>query len=319
MIFLVGLTASVPVTHGCHNAPAYAPSDYQGIIEYEERIISFEESGRITEVRAQRGMTIQAGDMLARLDPTLAQSTRDARAAELDAAKADLALLQAGTRREDVGASTADVMGAAANEKLLRTTAERARTLFADAAITQAELDKALANHETARAHLRAQQQHLTALKHGARREEIARALARVQQVTAALAVEDIRLSHHVLHAHDEGTVLDVHVKRGELAKLGTPAVTMADIQHPFADVFVPVGSVEGIVIGKAATVVVDGISEPFAAVVEFISPNTEFTPKFLFSDRERPNLVLRVRLRINDPSHRLHSGVPAFARIPLQ
>jgi len=54
----------------------------------------------------------------------------------------------------------------------------------------------------------------------------------------------------------------------------------------------------------------------PFAAVVESVSPDTEFTPKFLFSDRERPHLVVRVRVRVQDPERRLHSGVPAFAQV---
>ena len=31
---------------------------------------------------------------------------------------------------------------------------------------------------------------------------------------------------------------------------------------------------------------------------------------------RERPHLVVRVRVRIDDPEKRLHSGVPAFARL---
>jgi hypothetical protein len=49
---------------------------------------------------------------------------------------------------------------------------------------------------------------------------------------------------------------------------------------------------------------------------VEHISRTTEFTPRYLFSERERPNLVIRVRLRIEDPERRLHAGVPAFAKI---
>jgi hypothetical protein len=31
-----------------------------------------------------------------------------------------------------------------------------------------------------------------------------------------------------------------------------------------------------------------------------------------LFSERERPNLVVRVRVRIDDPKELLHAGVPA-------
>jgi multidrug resistance efflux pump len=78
----------------------------------------------------------------------------------------------------------------------------------------------------------------------------------------------------------------------------------------------VPEGELEGIRPGARAEVRVDATSAPFAATVEYVSPETEFTPKFLFSDRERPHLVVRVRVRVDDPDRRLHSGVPAFARM---
>jgi len=39
-----------------------------------------------------------------------------------------------------------------------------------------------------------------------------------------------------------------------------------------------------------------------------------EFTPRFLFSEKERPNLVVRVRIALEDPAEKLHAGVPAFA-----
>jgi hypothetical protein len=58
---------------------------------------------------------------------------------------------------------------------------------------------------------------------------------------------------------------------------------------------------------------------------VENVARKTEFTPRYLFSDRERSNLVVRVRVRVNDPERHLHAGVPAFvsidrgARAPLR
>jgi hypothetical protein len=46
---------------------------------------------------------------------------------------------------------------------------------------------------------------------------------------------------------------------------------------------------------------------------VERINSKAEFTPRFLFSERERENLVIRVRVRIDDREHVLRAGVPAF------
>jgi HlyD family secretion protein len=92
----------------------------------------------------------------------------------------------------------------------------------------------------------------------------------------------------------------------------------MADVEHPYADVFVPEGKLGAVQTGAPARARVDAVGEEFAAAVEYISPDAEFTPKFLFSDRERPNLVMRARVRIEDPAHRLHSGVPVFVALAL-
>jgi hypothetical protein len=46
------------------------------------------------------------------------------------------------------------------------------------------------------------------------------------------------------------------------------------------------------------------------------VFPRTEFTPRYLFSEGERENLVLRVRVRIEDPKRELHGGVPAFVTL---
>jgi len=59
--------------------------------------------------------------------------------------------------------------------------------------------------------------------------------------------------------------------------------------------------------------VTVDGLPAPLSGRIEHIFPKTEFTPRYLFSDSERPNLVIRTRVRIDDPKRVLHAGVPAF------
>jgi hypothetical protein len=47
---------------------------------------------------------------------------------------------------------------------------------------------------------------------------------------------------------------------------------------------------------------------------VEVVGRTLEFTPRYLFSEKERPNLVVRVRIALEDPAEKLHAGVPAFA-----
>jgi hypothetical protein len=64
------------------------------------------------------------------------------------------------------------------------------------------------------------------------------------------------------------------------------------------------------------ASVRVDSSKEPLLGVVEHVGTRTEFTPRYIFSERERPNLVVRVRVRVDDPQKKTHAGVPAFVAI---
>jgi HlyD family secretion protein len=68
--------------------------------------------------------------------------------------------------------------------------------------------------------------------------------------------------------------------------------------------------------VGAKAQIRTDSSGGPLAGKLEHVATRAEFTPRFLFSEQERPNLVVRVRVRITDPEGRLHAGTPAFARI---
>jgi HlyD family secretion protein len=300
----------------CHGSPP-APPGYQGLVEYDEHVVSFEVPGRVERVDVRRGDQVTADQTVGKLDDTVERLTVDAHRQDTDAAQAELDLLEAGSRREDIASAADDMHGVASNEDLMRTVAQRTRTLFADGAIPKSDLDKAEADLTRATFERKSLEQRLVALRRGARPEELARARARLDQSKAQLAIEAELLARHLLRAGSVGEVVDVATKPGELAAVGTPAVTVADTMHPYVDVFVPEGALAGIRAGVRAEVRVDATSTPFRGAVESVSPDAEFTPKFLFSDRERPHLVVRVRVRVDDPNRRLHSGVPAFARIP--
>jgi len=311
----VALVVAAASAAGCRRAPPLADG-YQGIVEYDERVLAFEVPGRVDRVPVDRGDLVGAGQVLAQVDDTLERLTVQSREKDEAAAQADLALLEAGTRKEDVAAAADDLRAASASEGLLRKTADRVRALVAQGALPQQELDKADADLEHASAERRALEQRLDAMRRGSRPEEIAQSRARVDQVRSLLALEQERLARYTLHANAAGEVVDVEVKPGEMAAFGTSAVTLADTTHPYVDVFVPQGQLGELRAGTRAVVRVDATSAPFEGAVEYVSPETEFTPKFLFSPRERPNLVVRVRVRVRDPERRLHAGVPAFARI---
>jgi HlyD family secretion protein len=298
-------------------APAPGRDELQGVVELHERALGFELPGRVARLLVVRGQRVEQGGLLAVLDDGLERPLRDARAADLAQAEAQVALLEAGARREDVQALRAQLEGAQAAEAQAAKTAKRLRELAASNTATPQQLDDAEALVSRTAAERKAAAERLASLQSGARREDVRAARARVDSARAALALSDSRLLRYQLLAPIAGHVLETHVEPGEVLGAGAPVVTLGETQRPYVDLFVPEASVNGLQPGTKATVRVD--AEPgrlFDGEVEDVGRRTEFTPRYLFSPKERPNLVVRVRVALRDPEERLRAGVPALATL---
>ncbi|HVR61569.1 MAG TPA: HlyD family efflux transporter periplasmic adaptor subunit, partial [Polyangia bacterium] len=289
---------------------------YQGVVEYEERDLAFEVSGRVRELAVHEGDLLQPGALIARVDPELEQSALSAREAEQRAAEQQLALLRAGARPQDVRALQARLDAARANEALQSVSAGRARRLVAGQAAARSVLDQAEAELARATADRRAAEETLQAALLGSRHQEVAAAADRAAAAGASSDLERQRVARYELRALDPAEVLEIHLRTGETALPGQPVVTVADTGHPYADVFVPQGQLGGVRVGAPARARVDALAREVIGRVERVLRRTEFAPRFIFSPDERANLVVRVRIRFDDPGRDLHAGVPLFARI---
>lgn len=298
----------------CARGASRAPREYQGVLELHERVLGFEVGGRVRELRVKRGDRVETGQVLAALDDAMERPQRDARAAEAQAADAQLDLLRAGARGEDIRAAQAQLRGAQAAEETARDSLERTRKLVAERTVPPAQLEQSQGQYDRAVAERQAAEARLQALLAGARSQELRAALARSSQAHASLEAEETRLARFTLHAELAGAVLDTHVEPGEVVQTGAPVVTLGETRRPYVDVFVPQGELAGVQPGTPAQVRVDAEAQSFSGAVESVGRTVEFTPRYLFSEKERPNLVVRVRIAVLDPQEKLHAGVPAFA-----
>lgn len=304
---------------GCNAVKAASPPQpepFQGVIEHEDRSVGFEVGGRILAVDVERGDRVKAGQVIAKLDDSLELPMRDLRLAELHAAEAQLALLKAGTRIEDIRSSEAEIASVRAQEDIARKNLDRTQTLYDRGSIPLSQVDDLRANVDSTLERKRALEERLKALRRGPRGEEISAALARVEGANAALAAQEARLARFTLTVLLDGDIVDVHVKPGEMVAPNALALTVADLAHPYVDIFVPLSRGGEARVGQTASVRVDGAAAPLSGKVEHVFPKTEFTPRYLFSEGERENLVLRVRIRIEDPQRTVHAGVPAFVTL---
>ncbi len=301
---------------GCTAARGDPPGAFQGVVELDERDVAFELPGRLKSLKVKRGDRVKQGDTVAALDESLETAAKEVRKAEVNAAQADVKRVKAGTRGEEIRAAAAQVRAAKAREALIARNLGRERSLAARDITPKSRVDDLQDQLAGAKAERQALEQKLKGLQRGARKTDVASAQSRAQVAEQGVALEDQRLARHILLAPMAGTVLDVHIEAGEVVNVGTPVVTIGDVRAPYADVFVPIGKLEGVKVGVRGTIKVDAVKQPLPVTVDHVSRRTEFTPRYLFSEQERPSLVVRVRVRIEDPDQKLHAGVPAFVTL---
>lgn len=312
----LGGLALVIISQGCGIAADEGPSSLQGTVELEETPLGFELGGRLLALGAREGDRVEAGALLARIDEGLEKSAREAQAGQVVVARQQAEAVKAGARGEEVRALEARVEAARATEQLLDKQATRDRGLVEKGTIAVASLEEVEAQLARARAERESVEHNLRLLRQGARREDVSVAEARAEAATAALSLSDARLERHELRAPIGGTVLDVSFEQGEIVSPGAPVMTLGDTQRPYVDVFVPQAEISAISVGQRAAVRVDALSHELRGQVERIARRTEFTPRYLFSEKERATLVVRVRVRIDDAKQELRAGVPAFVRL---
>lgn len=316
-ILLLGQAVAVS---GCRSAQAADDSDalsaLQGVVELQETPLGFELGGRLTQLLAKEGDVVDVGAVLARIDDGLERTNRDAQAGQVEVAKQQASAVKAGARGEELRSLQARVEAASATEQLLKKQAARNRTLVESGSLAVAALDDVEAQLARSSAERESLEHNLKLLRQGARREDVSVAEARAQAASAALEVNDARLVRHELRAPIRGTVLDVSYEQGEVVGAAAPVFTLADTQHPYVEVFVPEAQIARVSVGQPARIKIDSLHSELGGKVEHIARRTEFTPRYLFSEKERATLVVRVKVRVDDPKEQLRAGVPAFVSL---
>jgi HlyD family secretion protein len=288
--------------------------------------------GRLVELRVAEGDRVARGDVIARLDVRDTELQIARTQAEHAAADAQLRLLQAGARDEDVRQAEAQVQAAetdaaAAHAELTAAEADLARfeSLLRANAGSQKQRDDAKARADIARERVRgagertrAAREALARLRSGARPQEIDAARARVAAVDAQLAILQKSVKDAEVTSPVDGIVTTRLVDQGELIGPRVPLVVVTDLDHAWANVFVPEPMVPRVKIGQPATVFTDAGGPGIRGTVTFISPKAEFTPRNVQTADERSKLVYRIKVSVDNSQGVLKQGMPVDAELPL-
>jgi len=302
-----------------------------GHVEATETRLAAEAGGRILTLLVKEGDRVKPGDTILTLDTRDVQLAIDRARAERSAADAQLRLIQAGARGEDIRQAEAQVETArsevaAAKQELAsaQQDLDRFETLLANNSGSRKQRDDAATRRDVARdriasleSRVKAADETVSKLRAGARREEVEAARARVQVVDAQIAALEKTMSDATLRSPIGGLITEKLVEVGEVIPPRTPAVVIVDLDHAWADVFVPEPTVPRIKIGQSASVITDAGST-LTGTIAYISPKAEFTPRNVQTADERSKQVYRVRIDVDNKDGVLKQGMPVEAEIAL-
>jgi HlyD family secretion protein len=303
-----------------------------GHVEATETRLAPEVGGRILTLTVKEGDRIQQGQAVLTLDTRDVQLAINRVKAEQAAAEAQLRLVQAGSRVEDIrqaqsqaDTARAEVAAARTEVEAAAVDLERFETLLKNNSGSRKQRDDAAARRDLAKdrvasaeTRVRTADEVVAKLRAGARKEEVDAARARVTAVSAQIASLEKGMGDATLLSPVAGLVTEKLVEIGEVIAPRTPAIVVVDLDHAWADVFVPEPTVPKIKLGQSAMVFTDAGGSGIAGTITYISPKAEFTPRNVQTAEERSKLVYRVRITVDNKDGVLKQGMPVEADIPL-
>jgi HlyD family secretion protein len=316
---------------GCDRGGKDAVPRVTGYVEATDVRVSAQVGGRLLDLRVGEGDRVTAGEIVATLDTADAELALQRAHADRDQAAAQLHLLEAGSRPEDIrqasaqlASAQADVQAAQAQLDAASADVTRFENLLRANAGSVKQRDDAVTKRDVAAAQVHAAAQRaqaasdaLARLRAGSRPQEIAAGRARVASADAQIAALQKNVSDAVVKAPVSGIVTSKLADAGEILPPRGPIVVITDLDHAWANVYVDERMVPSLRIGQPATIVTDA-GQRLQGTITFISPKAEFTPRNVQTAEERSKLVYRVKVSANNASGVLKPGMPVEAELQV-
>lgn len=202
----------------------------QGEVEVSEYRVSSKLPGRIAEICVTEGDFVHKGDTLAILDVPEVEAQKRAAEATQDAAKAVSDMADNGARKEQIQAAYQLWQQAVAASDIAEKTYKRLQNLYNEDVISAQKRDEAFAAYKATQAQVLAAKSQYDMAKSGARNEERKAASDQANAAKNATDVVKSLLRETVQIATADGEVSEIFPKVGELVGLGSPIMSISEM-----------------------------------------------------------------------------------------
>jgi len=271
-----------------------------GRTESTEVDIATKFGGRLEQVFVKEGDRVEISQTLAQLD------TREL--------QAQLRRAQAEVRRTEQEKYFAVAVIAQRKSELSLTKKDlvRAMELYENDGISLEQLQRDETTVETAKATLAAAQ------------AQLSNAEAAIEAAIANTELIKTQIDDSVLYSPIGGRVLYRLAEPGEVLPGGGKVLTVLDPADIYMTLFLPTKDAARAGIGTEARVVLDGIPDVvMPAIVSFVAPRAQFTPKEVETRTEREKLMFRLKVQLDAGFLKANTalaktGIPGVAYIRL-
>ncbi len=312
-----------------------------GRIEGDRLTVASVVPGRVAAVEVEAGATVDAGEILIRLDDARVRARLRQAEQAVATAEASVAAAERGLqllRRQvplSVSAAQAAVAEAQAGRDAAEAAARQARrdadrfTALADrGSVPSRRAEQARTAEETARsqrdaaqstlerARSRLEEARLGQQQIAARQAEVEAVRGRLRRAQAAADEARAALNDLEVRAPAAGTVVERLVDPGESVAAGSPLIDVVNLDALYLKAYVPEVHIGTLRRDLPARIWTDAFPDtPFDATVRYIASEAEFTPKEVQTPEQRVKMVYEVRLHLtSNPDHTLTPGMPADA-----
>jgi len=252
---------------------------YKATLEaYQQGVVTSKLSARVVSVSFENGQYVKAGDVLVTLDD---QDTRNS----LKTAQAQLQI-----NEQQLNSSQVSMEKLKNNLDDAKRTYDRQKTLFESEAISKSDfeavektLNNAQADYDSGNATI-----------------ETSKANIEAQKISIS-NLQDT-LNNAVIKAPISGVISDKSVNIGQMAAAGTVLGKINDISSVYARIQVPQEKINGISMGQAATITVDGSDKTYNGTIQTMDSAANTTTR-----------VFDCKIKIDNSDKSLLPGI--FAR----
>lgn len=280
-----------------------------GRLEANELYIASKYPGRIKEVLVKEGDTVNAGQVVARMDTEELEAQLAQALAQIQQAQETerVAVADVGAKRAQIDTRHAELAAKQAELVYAQQQFSRSKGLVSRGAVSEQEAEGDSARMLSGRAGVAAARAQLALSRSDLIGAQAA--VGRTGSTIAAASAEATRIraqiKDSVLVAPVRGRIERRLAESGEVLQSGGRVYSMVDLSDVYMYVFLPERVTGRVQVGSEARIVLDAAPQyPIRAFVSYVSPMAQFTPKTVETQEERHNLTFRVKLQI--PRERL-------------